>query len=615
MKEIPNKFKNLSDVFIKYEAQLKAIKESIANHQQLMNISTDEYTKKITESQQITDRIREEIIEACDKDRIALRKQLEQADAAYKALSSEYQKQFSVHEKNIRSLNKQLKQSQDAINELAIVDAIGRVPNSVNDFVRDLLAHKEISVTYRGDVIINPAHQELKYIKDMANLMTWVRSEKNELGLQYPDSQVNDAFDLWQCKNMNNQVKAVIGAIEYSVDNERESANDWDTIASYFADKDVEFVKDSIRKHLWQIKRKLIDDKDYEVEMHQLLAIYGETRTGKSKFLKLLASPIEQLTDYPSVSSFADTDRQRGLYKSFNVIFDEMSGSDKADANALKMILTARDMTNRIFHTQNSAPVKNNTTCCCSINVHIGELIKDPTGMMRYNEIEWLLKLSQVEDRSVFDRLNAVDWLRIWKSVDHRAEDPMKKHFKKIVRQSNKIRALTPFEQFIDDCYHGCVNYGFGDDGKSGWEVPTEPFKKGSNEGWSPRQYLFLNAFVPWCKERGFGHLLKAGQKKFSEEMNRLSKSDTPLIEAKFPQNVPHYRLVFQEETSLVAVSDQAGEPTRENASSLMPAPDQTYEEKVIQFPRKTETKKATAIDDADAYCAEMRKMINEMDF
>ena len=612
MKEIPNKFKNLSDVFIQYEAQLKAIKESIVKHQQLMNKSTEDYTIKITESQQIIDRINDALVEASDKERIALRDKLEKASGDYKSLSAEYQKQFSVHERNIKSLNKQLKQSQDAVNDLAIIDAVGRLPNNVNDFVRDLLAHKKIMVTYRGDVIINQEFPDLKCIKDMANLMTWLRSEKNELGLQYPDNQVNDAFNLWQCKNMNEQVNTVIAAIEYTEDDERDSEGDWDAIASYFADNDVEYIKDSIRKHLWQIKRKLIDDKNCEVEMHQLLAVFGETRTGKSKFLKLLASPIEQLTDYPSVSSFADTDRQRGLYKSFNIIFDEMSGSDKADANALKMILTARDMTNRIFHTQNSAPVKNNTTCCCSINVHIGDLIKDPTGMMRYNEIEWKLKLSKVEDRSVFDRLNAVNWLRVWKSVDHRSEDPMKKHFKKIVSQSNKIRALTPFEQFVDDCYHGCITYGIGDDGKSGWEVPTEPWGAGATGGWASKRSLFLNAFVLWCKERGFGYLLKAGQKKFTEEMNKLSKSDTPLIQAKFPQNVPHYRLVFQNEVNLETASDQANEPTDEDAFSVKSAPDHQNDEKVIQFPIKQGKKQADLTDD-DAYREDMRRFINEM--
>jgi hypothetical protein len=154
----------------------------------------------------------------------------------------------------------------------------------------------------------------------------------------------------------------------------------------------------TVFKHfLWGLKRHIYG---LPVKSELWLAIYGGQNIGKNYFVEnVLAPPLRGHVIDTELSSISDIGREIGKFQNrFLINFDELAkGSGQSDDSSdrmssagvaqLKAILTRKELTIRQMGGQNQMTLPKNFSCMSTANVHIYDVIDDPTGMRRFFEI------------------------------------------------------------------------------------------------------------------------------------------------------------------------------------------------------------------------------------
>ena len=152
-----------------------------------------------------------------------------------------------------------------------------------------------------------------------------------------------------------------------------------------------------IKHFLWGLKRHIYG---LPVKSELWLAIYGGQNIGKNYFVEnVLAPPLRGHVIDTELSSISDIGREIGKFQNrFLINFDELAkGSGQSDDSSdrlsssgvaqLKAILTRKELTIRQMGGQNQMTLPKNFSCMSTANVHIYDVIDDPTGMRRFFEI------------------------------------------------------------------------------------------------------------------------------------------------------------------------------------------------------------------------------------
>ena len=164
---------------------------------------------------------------------------------------------------------------------------------------------------------------------------------------------------------------------------------------------------------IWQVKRKLFRLK---VERHMMNVLHGRQDGGKTEAIRKLLTPVTELTDPISDMRVLTDERSHfRMYRNYVTFCDEMAKAERADVDQLKHLITEVTLRWRIMKMNRAATRPNNTTFIGASNVPIQDLIRDPTGMRRFYQIDCLEHLD-------WDAINAIEPLGIWISVDERLE-------------------------------------------------------------------------------------------------------------------------------------------------------------------------------------------------
>ena len=185
-----------------------------------------------------------------------------------------------------------------------------------------------------------------------------------------------------------------------------------------------------VLKHcLWQVKRKMWG---HRVTWHMMTVISGLTGSGKSVALKLLMTPLEDVTDYAQLSILNDERENFRFYENFVMIFDEMVQAGKTDINALKNRMTSDYAPQRALHTQIRDKWVNNCTFFGTTNNEVKDIIKDPTSARRYYQLT-------VKDKCDWDALNAMNFVELWQGIDENNETPYIEGHYDVLRERQEI--------------------------------------------------------------------------------------------------------------------------------------------------------------------------------
>lgn len=194
---------------------------------------------------------------------------------------------------------------------------------------------------------------------------------------------------------------------------------------------------------VWQVKRKLTNQK---VFFHIMPMFYGTQGGGKSEAIKHLFGPVHSLTlENLSLTDIVKTEKIAfELGRCLVAFFDEMSGADKADVEALKRQITATHNDTRTFFTQKFVKVPQNVSFIGASNKALNELIYDPTGMRRFYQINTV-------ERFDWGAINSLDYEALYKGINEGRETGyMAEKAEEIAAEQAKLVGHDDIEAFME---------------------------------------------------------------------------------------------------------------------------------------------------------------------
>jgi hypothetical protein len=244
------------------------------------------------------------------------------------------------------------------------------------------------------------------------------------------------------------QLRGVLTTISYTGDNDSLSE-----FVGLVVEGASELDVAAMRQFIWQVKRKLAGKK---VLHHLMPILWGPMGSGKSEALKRLLSPIAGYVLHGlSMESIDDYRNYRQFAEHLVCFYDEMPRVDKANIEAIKLVITAETLTGRLLYSNSFKPVPQNCTFFGTSNMSPSQLIRDTTGLRRFYYMKSLAKTKWHE-------INAFDVTSIWRSVDENADCTWMTQFADQFRQhQEEVRIKDTFELFTKE--YGYVVQSEGD--------------------------------------------------------------------------------------------------------------------------------------------------------
>ena len=296
----------------------------------------------------------------------------------------------------------------------AVRNALGGVPETVQEFVALHAGARNLTLCYNGTFAGIPDMTVPSWKRDLRLL-------RSELGLiQFKDSHIDDAVDLY-----GDEVRAIRRAAikdlieklpEGGAPDMRERLVELCRLLA--PTMDPAMVADVLRKFAWQVKRKL---SGLDIADPLMPVLVGPQGVGKSLLMDKLAEPLNEVSCDASLADLSDN-RRIGMWSNYVIKLDEMAKAEKADVETIKHVLTAKVLTRRVFNTQNDVAVAQRATMIGASNMPLAEVVRDPTGMRRFAEIQFAGK-DGTEAR--VQAILGFDWLAMWQFVDKDGADPM----------------------------------------------------------------------------------------------------------------------------------------------------------------------------------------------
>lgn len=154
----------------------------------------------------------------------------------------------------------------------------------------------------------------------------------------------------------------------------------------------------AVLKHfIWCIKRHIFN---LPVKSEIWLALFGGQGVGKNYFVNhVFAPPLSGTCVDTGLDSIANIEKEMGKFQNnFLINFDELAKGNGSSGDSstklsdaalpqLKAILTRDELHIRKYHTQDQMILAKNFACMSTANIHIYDVIDDPTGMRRFFEM------------------------------------------------------------------------------------------------------------------------------------------------------------------------------------------------------------------------------------
>lgn len=299
-----------------------------------------------------------------------------------------------------------------------------------NSWVKEI----DLDMNYRGEFKLSGISVSPDFVDSRLYL------DANSISKTFGKLHCQSALKIWVENKRNELKEAIISPLfEVPKENSRELEK---FVGAVTSNEKTELTLAILKHFIWQVKRKM---KGLRVQDEMMPVLSGPQRSGKTQAIAKLMAPLKELVGLKSVSSLTQ-DNQFPMFESFYVIIcDEMARSAQADIDTLKGIITSTHLQTKRYYAQTQLHIKNNCTLIGSSNYTLDALLKDPTGMRRFFEVQSL----EVCD---WNAINSVDYLELWRSVDHTAENFIAPYLTEIQAIQEDLREPSDVEEFAEDC-------------------------------------------------------------------------------------------------------------------------------------------------------------------
>jgi hypothetical protein len=324
------------------------------------------------------------------------------------------------------------------------------------EWVIERLREHELDYDYKTDAL-----KKGDLIVEEALTISFLRLDARQLDVEEIRAYIKDALAVYRHERSQVELNMLVDQLAY-VYTDSDPVAEW---ATAVCGKSSTLDTIVMKHFIWQVKRKLAG---LSVERHMMPVLWGKSGIGKSVAVSRLIEPLSSVALQTDMGIFGDQFSRRAFSRNYLVFFDELQGSESANINSMKQIITAPVIEWRAMRSERvmSAP-QNSTFIGCS-NDPVRDRIKDSTSSRRF----WQINCS---DQIDWDAINRIDYLALWRSVDEKAASPILNHLEKIkMIQESEIRTKDLVEQWLDEA---CEVVTFDESSLTTSEL-YEPFKE-----------------------------------------------------------------------------------------------------------------------------------------
>jgi hypothetical protein len=167
---------------------------------------------------------------------------------------------------------------------------------------------------------------------------------------------------------------------------------------------------------LWLVKRLATGQR---TEWDIMPIVFGrEHGSGKSTATERLVAPVEELATTINAADLTDDRRYRQLHVMLVGRWEEMSGSAKAEIEALKHTVTAPEINYRELATHSMVVARRTMSFIGTSNNSVDVMVSDTTGARRFYQLDALPRLDH-------GQVNAIDPATIWRAVSEGDSAPI----------------------------------------------------------------------------------------------------------------------------------------------------------------------------------------------
>lgn len=358
-----------------------------------------------------------------------------------------------------------------------VIHELGKYPNSIEDLLETWLennnyAYNIKTASFRKTKVFldgmeiphTPGNQEIEQFRQVKlsaqqaepfevldAITVWMTGHRI---LGYARYELEATLSVFIKKKLEEQTIELMNGITYRLcDRDVVHAN-WTTFVENFFDMEnneypvnKKLVIAILQKFIYQVKRKGLG---LQVKHHLMPIFIGPQGCGKSWMLKNLLGPIDPKTAEIGFDAITDP-KQAKVFKDNWVLFlDEMANANKAEWDTVKSRITSEVVTYRPMRTNNTVAIKNNATLIGAANNSFSSMIRDETGNRRFFPLYCINSLNEEENEKRWKKLNQIDWMILWHSVNENGPDPSEDFLSEINSIQKEIKTKSCAELWIE---------------------------------------------------------------------------------------------------------------------------------------------------------------------
>jgi predicted P-loop ATPase len=257
---------------------------------------------------------------------------------------------------------------------------------------------------------------------------------------KYSKQDLVDAFKFVASTTAENKFEALKDRLAFRADIQTDPVAQW----VYKTIKGATGTDVAAYKHfIWQVKRKI---NGLPVEYEMMINIKGAQGAGKTYSTRRFCSPLKELVTERRLSELLDERNHYSLSKTYINIFEELAGASKTDIDALKALMSKRELSWRMLGHNAHSFGHQNCTFISTANLSVAEAFYDPSGMRRFYEVEFL-------DQESVDReyINTCNVEEIWQSVDHTGPYPLAQFKLDLADKQEVLRQKNSIELYVEN--------------------------------------------------------------------------------------------------------------------------------------------------------------------
>jgi hypothetical protein len=303
------------------------------------------------------------------------------------------------------------------------------------EIVSTFMAERHMDIKVDGRLLLNGEVQDITYILEEIRhfAQTELQTNTNVNTLSSVISKISTDVKLKRFEQLKDYIKFDNSPFDFE-----------ELIEVVTGEKDHLDV--AILKHfIWQTKRKMFKK---EVKHHIMPVYVGGSGSGKSYHVRNhLLQPISEIVYFDGdFKKLVDSREAFNLCTNYVYLMDEMSKADHADVESIKNKITAPTIQYRRLGTNITCQGDNKATFIGTSNNPIEDIIKDPTSIRRFYQINTVADIDR-------EKINKFNYLHMWRSIDENLDEapfvlPLLEEIK--VKQE-EFRHKSPLEHFLKE--------------------------------------------------------------------------------------------------------------------------------------------------------------------